>query len=98
MRETYVHHAGEGDFTLQEEATTSIQHNAKRNKKQKHKRKRDGELHVFSMNDHFSSNTVDVYFNTDRAIKPEGDEKLVLKPTMSNKRLQGAQLMCFECK
>ena len=49
MRETYVHHAGEDDFTLQEEATTSIQHNPKRNKKHKCKRKRDGvqrTLHV----------------------------------------------------
>ena len=47
MHETYVHHADEGDFTLQEEATTSIQHSAKRKKKHKHKRKRDGELYAF---------------------------------------------------
>ena len=70
MHETYVHHAGEGDFTLQEEATTSIQHNDKRNKKHKHKRKMVSFMH-FLYNDHFSSNTVDVYFNTDRAINQE---------------------------
>ena len=37
--------SGEGGFTLQEEATTSIQHKAKK-KKRKHKRKRNGELHA----------------------------------------------------
>ena len=40
--------SGEGDFTLQEEATTSIQHTVER-KKHKHKRKSDGELHAFSI-------------------------------------------------
>ena len=37
---------GKDDVPLQEEASTSIQHKAKRNKKHKHKRKRDGELHA----------------------------------------------------
>ena len=39
---------GEGGFTLQEEATTSIQHTVKR-KKHKHNRNSDGELHAFSI-------------------------------------------------
>ena len=91
-------HHGEGDFTLQEEATTSIQHKAKRSKKHKHKREMVSFMH-FLYNDHFLAiQLMSILTQTCKAIKPEGDEKLVLKPTMSNQRLQGAQLMYFECK
>ena len=78
---------GEGDFTLQEKAATSIQHNAKRKKKHKHKRKRDGELHAFFP----LKNTLLMWISyTERSTEAERAE---VENSPASQWLQGPQLI-----
>ena len=47
---------------------------------------------MYFLYNHHCLAIVDVYFITERPIKPQGDETLGLKPTMSSQRLQGTLL------
>ena len=47
---------------------------------------------MHSLYNHHCLTIVDVYFNTERPIKPQRDEALGLKSTMSSQRLQGTLL------
>ena len=79
--------SGEGDFTLQLEPSTSIQHTAKRKKKHKHKSKRDSERHAFFPLINLWLMSI---FYTERLTEVEGAE---MEDSPANEWLQGSRFI-----